>query len=465
MEGLAGRERGRWFHPRHAVPTLRAADVLRAFVLAALLACAAAASAQDLSDLVGGGEAEEAPARTIATRQTPAEDRALEKRLLEIYAQVEGLGGVAVEVTAGVVRLSGEVLSSSAREKALQIADQLQGVVEVQAEITESRDLDRRLVPVLDDLRERTGELLANLPLFGVALVVFLAIALAGRLLTAWEAPFRRLSRNGFTRDLLRQAIRALFFVAAAVIALQVLDATALVAAVAGLAGLIGLALSFAFRDLAENYFASLLLSLRQPFLANEHVVIDGHEGHVVRLNSRATILINPDGNHVRIPNAQVFKATILNYTRNPQRRFTFAVGVGPESNLGEALGLGLDTLARMPGVLDEPAPQAWVENLGDWNVALTFLGWIDQREADYAKARGEAMRLVKERFDAAGIAMPEPTVNVRAPGAAPERKVAPPPPLELEVDIKPESQIEEAVADDRAAAGLDLLDDAGRVE
>src|SRR3546814_6600583 len=66
---------------------------------------------------------------------------------------------------------------------------------------------------------------------------------------------------------------------------------------------------------------SDLMLSLRQPFRANDHVVIEGHEGRVVRLTSRATILMTLEGNHLRIPNSTVFKAVILNYTRNPERR------------------------------------------------------------------------------------------------------------------------------------------------
>ena len=36
-------------------------------------------------------------------------------------------------------------------------------------------------------------------------------------------------------------------------------------------------------------------------------------KGRVASLNSRATILLTPEGNHLRLPNAQVFKGVILN--------------------------------------------------------------------------------------------------------------------------------------------------------
>ncbi len=78
----------------------------------------------------------------------------------------------------------------------------------------------------------------------------------------------------------------------------------------------------------ADNYVSSLVLSLRQPFRAGDHAVIASHEGRVARMTSRATILVTLDGNHLRIPNSIVFKAVILHYTRNPERRFEFDLGI-----------------------------------------------------------------------------------------------------------------------------------------
>ena len=87
-------------------------------------------------------------------------------------------------------------------------------------------------------------------------------------------------------------------------------------------------------KDTVENYIASILLSLRNPFEFNDFVDIGGNLGNVARLTTRATILISPDGNHIRIPNAMVFKAVIMNYTRNPQRRFQFDIGVDSAQDL-----------------------------------------------------------------------------------------------------------------------------------
>lgn len=406
---------------------------------------------------------EEGPAEPVEVESSPREDRAIEGRLEEIYSSLEALQGVQVEVRSGVVHLSGEVLSSGGAEQAVAIARQLRGVVEVEDELSEVRDLDRRLAMAVDSLRERLGGLVVALPLVGVALGIVALFWLLGTLLARWDALFRRLTANRFLADLSRQLVRAAFVLAGILLALEVLDATAVVAAVAGAAGLTGLAIGFALRDVVENYVASVLLSLRQPFLPHDHVVIEGHEGRVVRLTSRATVMITLDGNHVRIPNADVFKGVILNYTRNPKRRFDFVLGVGSDEDLGEVMAVGTRTLGEMPGVLADPPVQAWIDEVADSAVLVHFFAWIDQRGVEWAKVRGEAIRRVKEAFDAADIAHPEPIHQVRLDDRRdqPPEPRPRPAPAAAEPDLSRDTHLDREVAEERAAvpAEADLLD------
>src|SRR5262249_55098334 len=83
--------------------------------------------------------------------------------------------------------------------------------------------------------------------------------------------------------------------------------------------GLLGVIFGIAFRDLAENFLASVLLSVQRPFNSNDLIdlvsPITGYtvSGYVERLTMRATVLISLDGNYVQIPNATVYKSNIVN--------------------------------------------------------------------------------------------------------------------------------------------------------
>jgi small-conductance mechanosensitive channel len=274
--------------------------------------------------------------------------------------------------------------------------------------------------PAIQRLYDELERMIAALPMFGLALLVLVAGWLVGGWLSRRAVLDRVARRNQLMRELVRTSVRWIALAIALVIALEVLDATALVGAVLGTAGVLGVALGFAFKDILENYLAGLLMSLRQPFAPRDHVVIEGHEGVVVRMTSRATILMTLDGNHVRLPNAMVFRSVTLNYSRNPSRRFEFDVGVGVGEDLLRAQAIGRDVMARHEGVMDDPAPRAFITALGDSNVQVRFQGWVDQRTHDFLQVQSEAIRTVKLALEAAGMDLPEPIYRVQLAGATP---------------------------------------------
>ncbi|MGE0490183.1 MAG: mechanosensitive ion channel domain-containing protein [Vulcanimicrobiota bacterium] len=391
----------------------------------------------------------------------PSRDEQLTSQLRQAFRQVDGLGEVTLEVRGGVAVLRGSAPSLEAKLRAGELAERVDGILTVDNGVTIESGVENRLTPAWTKLRQRLELLLTELPLILIALVVVGIFWLVARTLTGWDGLFARLSHNLFFQDLIRQVLYFAILLVGILVALEILDATALVGAVLGTAGVAGIALGFAFRDLAENSLASVLLSLRQPFAPNDHVTIDEHEGRVVRLNSRATILLTLDGNHLRIPNATVFKASILNYTRNPERRFVFEVGVSPEADLLQVQKLVVECLESAPGVMAEPGPAVMVDSLGDWTVNLKVLGWVDQRETDFLKVRGEAIRLVKETLDHHEIAMPEQTFNIRTEPTVskPKRQVR----IGTE-GLEPERHLEARIAEERKQEG-DLLENDAPLE
>lgn len=360
--------------------------------------------------------AQEAPVAepSIATGEQAINDRDIDSRIEDIFDEIEGLARVFVSVRAGVVTLRGQVGEARFAAEAEALARRVDGVVAVSDEITVETSVTERLVPVYERLQVRLLEAARYIPLLLVALLGWFLIAGAGWFFAGLKWPWDRLAPNAFIADLIRQLIRLGFVLLGAVLALDIMGATALLGTILGAAGIVGLAIGFAVRDTVENYIASILLSLRQPFMPKDFVAIAGFEGFVIRLTARATILMDVDGNHIRIPNSTVFKADITNFTRNPKRRFSFILGVDAESDLDAALEIGVKTLTTLDFTLKDPAPDAWIEEVGDSNVVITFSGWIDQTLTSFIKARSEAMRLVKLSLETEGFSLPEPIYRLR---------------------------------------------------
>ena len=351
---------------------------------------------------------------TIEVGDTAATDAEIRQRIENILQEIDGFENVVIDVSQGVVTARGEVLDNSRQSQLTSILNRVVGVVAISNETVVAGSLEERLTPAVERITERSRNLAANVPIFLVALSAFLIVAVGGWIVTtrlpfwAWIAP------NSFIADVYRAVARIVFILLGLVLALDILNATALIGAVLGAAGVVGLAVGFAVRDTVENFIASILLSLRQPFRPNDVVEVDGDVGTVARLTSRATILISPEGNHIRIPNAIVFKGRIINYTRDPNRRFEFSLGVDADADLASALSIAVDAIRDLPFVLAEPEVGAWISEVGDSNVVLTFTGWVDQTQTDFLKARGEAIRTAKVALESSGFGLPEPIYRVR---------------------------------------------------
>ncbi len=413
---------------------------------------------------------EPAPAEQIDLDLAPGRDAAIARRLVAIYAELPALAEVDVEVRSGVVHLGGQVFELEARAEAEQIARRVEGVVTVANDIEQIHSVERRVRPLVERLRERGVEFVAFAPLLIFGLLIIALFWLLARLLARLARRQRELGSNAFMREVVGQLVRAGIVVLGIVIALELMGATTLIGAVLGTAGVVGLALGFAFRDMAENYIASLLLSIRQPFEPNDLVEVEGHLGRVVRLTSRATILLTLDGNHVRIPNSTVFKGTIVNYTRNPQRRFCVELGVAVEADLAHVQELAVATITATPGVLADPHPTCMVDGFGDSAMLISIAGWIDQREADWFKVGSEARRRIKVAFEQAGIDVPEPIFRVRTRDLDRETEPVVQSGEQLDqpavADVSPDEHIPKTVDDERKVAGDgDLLSENAPIE
>jgi len=415
------------------------------------------------------------PDGEIVLEEVAPTDTAIAQRIETIFGQIETLADVEASVTAGVVTLTGETLTAEAAERAMALAGRVQGVVTVENRIERDVSVNTRIAPAVGALEARLEGMVRIAPLIALAVAVFVALALLGWLLSRWKGLWRAITPNRFIADLLGGTVFALLLMLAFVAALSLLDAAAFLGALLGAAGVIGLAIGFAVRDTIENYVASVMLSVRQPFRPNDHVVIDGHEGRVIRLTSRATILMTLQGNHLRIPNATVFKAVILNYTRNPERRFEFGLGLDPDEDPLDAIETGAGAMAALDFVLSDPAPLGVIEEVGDSTINLVFAGWVDQDRVDFAKSRSAAIAAVKTALETAGFTLPDPGYRVHLEGAVPSGmpteagpQAIPSRPAHSEThpDVAPDTAIARRVAEERREGDTpDLLSEQAPTE
>ena len=424
----------------------------RTFAGASILLLAAwpAVAAGSPQVLPGAPDAQEGAPQVVHV----SPDSVVAARLEAVYESFEEFDAVTFSVTEGVVRLAGTVDDPDVRRRLEELTNEIQGVVYVVANVETATDVEARLTPAVAKIQEYWDAFLAQLPVLAVALLVVLLFWGASFMLGRWGRPAAWTGINPLLWSFISRLVRGLMVAVGLLLAFDILGITSLMGAVLGTAGIVGLAIGFAFQDIVENYLAGMLLSLRRPFSVNDLIRVGDYEGRIVRLTSRELVLLTLEGNHVRLPNAHVFKNPLTNFTINPRRLFQFEVGISVDEELQRALAVGVGTLKAMAGVMEDPGPFGRVMELGDSTVTVRFHGWVDQSSTDFLKVRSEAIRLVKAALDAEGIVMPEPTYRVLT-RALPEGKVpaaARPGEVETEaarIDVKPDHELEKQVLEE----------------
>ncbi|MBL3579585.1 mechanosensitive ion channel [Rhodovulum visakhapatnamense] len=364
------------------------------------------------------------PPREVAVAPD-VRDSEIADRLRRILVASEWFTPLAVTVREGIVFLDGQTESDERKEWARQLALRTEGVVAVVNRIEVKPQISWDLTPTWREIERLSDRVQWLAPLTVVSLVILLLAWIVSRGVTALA---RKLLHRRIASPLLLQLVARSLSIPVILIGLyivlQVAGLTRLAITVLGGTGLVGIVLGLAFREIAANSLASILLSIRNPFRAGDWIRVGGHQGIVQNLNMRTTVLLTLDGNHVQIPNALVYSSVIENFSTNPNRRSDFVVGIGYDDSAQKAQDVIIQTLRKHPAVLDDPEPGALVDELGPSTVNIRVQFWFDGREYSVFKVRSALMRQIKRALQDAGISMPDTAREIIFPDGVPVRQM-----------------------------------------
>lgn len=180
-----------------------------------------------------------------------------------------------------------------------------------------------------------------------------------------------------------------------------------------GAIGIGGIALAFAAQDMLQNFIAGVLLQIRHPFRIGDQVGSCDFEGVIDDINLRTVELTTYDGLNVFLPNAQVLKNPIVNYTRTPSSRTELIVGVAYSTDLEACQQVLLKACRATPEVPEQPPPEAWVLEFGDSSINFAVRYWHAADIATRWRVRSAVAISIKKAFDEEGITIPFPQRTV----------------------------------------------------
>jgi small-conductance mechanosensitive channel len=408
------------------------------------------------------------PAPNQVNIKPTARDEEIRSRLQNILEATGWFQKPEVKVQEGVVFLNGQTETSEYKQWAGDLARNTQDVVAVVNKINLTQPPIWDFRPALSGLQDFWLNLKRSLPVFLFSLLVLLVTWMLTRLIiAAARASLKRRLSNPLLTNVASYALGVAVFLIGLYLVLRVAGLTGIAITVLGGTGLFGLVLGIAFRDITENFLASIFLSIQNPFRTGDLVEIVSICGFVQALTTRSTVLMTLDGNQVQIPNATVYKSNIYNYTSNPNRRVDFMIGIGYTDPVVNAQETALKVLKEHPAVLEEPEPWVLVDSLGNSTVNLCIYFWLDSSQHSWLKVKSSVMRLVKRAFQNAGISMPDEAREIVFPEGVPIWQKKPPRETQASATISGQAKLvetpEPASISTNAEAGLQS--EAGKIQ
>lgn len=171
-----------------------------------------------------------------------------------------------------------------------------------------------------------------------------------------------------------------------------------------------GLAVSLALQNVLSNMASAVILLTTKPFQIGHFIEMGSVSGTVVKIGAICTDILTLNNQLVHVPNSEITGSTVTNYTASDKRRLEYKITASYDAPV-EDVKAALLRAAEHPLRMQEMQPIARVNGYGESAIEYVLFLWI--RPKDYMDVYYDVLENVKREFDAAGIEMTYPHINV----------------------------------------------------
>lgn len=341
----------------------------------------------------------------LPTADSDARSQSILRNLL---TEAGSFPGVSVSVKQGVVLIDGSIAQEKQLDFLEKAANRLPTVISV---VNRVKAKDRDILdisPAVSETKKLTDRFKRLIPPVVTALVFLAILIFIGRFITKLNRMFwnSRIKNPFLSHTIARISLWPLWILFFYFI-LQAAGLSGLATGIIGGTGVLGIVLGLAFKGIAENYLAGLLLAARAPFTKGDLIILDQYKGYVQNLNMRGTTIIDLSGHLILIPNATVINSIVENQTANPKIRTEFTISIAYADSISRAQEVVVNALKSVRGVLEDPQPDVLVESFEKSAVTLKVRSWFNVKETNEPRFRSRTMAVAKESLLANGFTIP----------------------------------------------------------
>ncbi len=181
--------------------------------------------------------------------------------------------------------------------------------------------------------------------------------------------------------------------------------------------GAAGLAVGLSLQGSLQNFASGVLLIIFRPFQVGDFIDAGGISGTVEKITLFNAILLTPDNREIIVPNGSIYGGTITNFSARDTRRIDMVFGISYDDDIKKAKDILMAMLESDERVLKDPAPKVALSELANSSVNFVVRPWV--KSEDYWATKWDLTENIKLAFDAQGVSIPFPQMDVHMDKAA----------------------------------------------
>jgi len=188
------------------------------------------------------------------------------------------------------------------------------------------------------------------------------------------------------------------------------LDLTSVAVIFTALSVGIGFGLQYIAADIASGF----ILLFERPVRVGDRISVGKEEGDVQSINLRTTVMTTNDRVSVIVPNSQLVREHLINWSYgDPRARIAIPVGVAYSSDVDLVTQTLLEAAKDVDNVLRDPPPKVQFLRFSDWSLDFRLLIWTN-RPRLHTQIRSDINFRIEKLFREAGIEIPFPQTELR---------------------------------------------------
>lgn len=179
--------------------------------------------------------------------------------------------------------------------------------------------------------------------------------------------------------------------------------------------GVVSIAAGIAFQTVLGNMFAGIVLVTRDIFRVGDQIAVGEHRGTIARIDLTATTMQTFDGRLVVVPNGVLHSEIVTVQTGYARVRSSVAIEIDDSADLEVARGVAVAAMRGLPTILDEPAPDALLTEVGTATVRLELRFWSGALQLETRAAQHDVIVAVLRAFRREGVNTGSDVVTIEA--------------------------------------------------